>query len=380
MSDDGQEKTEEPTAKKQEQAREKGQVARSKELGTLGVLLSAAIALIITAPQFAHGLKSIMAMQFELDRNAGFDQMVMFQLWPRVGSALLKPMSIFFGIVVLGAFIGNIMLGGFNFSMQAAAPKPSKMSPLKGFKRMFGPQAIVELLKGLGKFFVIAICSYFLLKWQFPKIISLSEGIQPVIFADALKLVGFIFVLMVLSLLLIVAIDVPFQSHKHHKQLKMTKQEVKDERKNSEGNPQVKAKMRSIQMSMVMRRMMQDVPQADVIVTNPTHFAIALKYDPNGRDAPRVVAKGRDEVAARIREIAGEADVPILSNPPLARSIYYTTELGHEIPEGLFMAVAQVLAYVYQLRAFHSGRGKRPKKPSSQLPIPEDMQFDEEPG
>ncbi|RUO39035.1 flagellar biosynthesis protein FlhB [Aliidiomarina taiwanensis] len=377
---DGQEKTEEPTAKKQEQAREKGQVARSKELGTLGVLLSAAIALIITAPQFALGLESIMAMQFELDRNAGFDQMVMFQLWPKVGSALLKPMSIFFGIVVLGAFVGNIMLGGFNFSMQAASPKPSKMSPLKGFKRMFGPQAIVELLKGLGKFFVIAICSYFLLKWQFPKIISLSEGIQPVIFADALKLVGFIFVLMVLSLLLIVAIDVPFQSHKHHKQLKMTKQEVKDERKNSEGNPQVKAKMRSMQMSMVMRRMMQDIPQADVVVTNPTHFAVALKYDPNGRDAPRVVAKGRDEVAARIREIADEAEVPLLSNPPLARSIYYTTELGHEIPEGLFMAVAQVLAYVYQLRAFHSGRGKRPKKPSSELPIPEDLQFDEEVG
>src|SRR5690554_1419520 len=243
-SDDGQERTEEPTAKKQEQAKEKGQIARSKELGTLGVLLSAAIALIIAAPYFALGLENIMTMQFTLEREAGFDHSVMFSLWPKIGKALVIPMSIFFGIVILGAFVANIMLGGFNFSMQAASPKPSKMNPLKGFKRMFGPQALVELLKGIGKFVVIATCSYFLLKWQFPKILSLSEGIQPVIFADALKLVAFLFVLLVLSLLLIVAIDVPYQTHKHHKQLKMTKQEVKDERKNAEGNPQIKAKMR----------------------------------------------------------------------------------------------------------------------------------------
>lgn len=378
MSDDGQERTEEPTAKKHQQAKEKGQIARSKELGTLGVLLSAALALIIAAPYFASGLESIMTMQFTLDREAGFDQSVMFKLWPQVGKALLVPMSIFFGIVVFGAFVGNIMLGGFNFSMEAASPKPSKMNPLKGLKRMLGPQALVELLKGLGKFFIIAICSYFLLKWQFPQIIMLSEGIQPVIFADALKLVAFLFVLLVLSLLLIVAIDVPYQSHKHHKQLKMTMQEVKDERKNAEGNPQIKAKMRSMQISMLMRRMMQDIPQADVVVTNPTHFAVALKYDPHGRDAPRVVAKGSDDLAARIREVAMDANIPLLNNPPLARAVYYTTELGHEIPEGLFMAVAQVLAYVYQLRDFKLGRGKRPKKPSNKLPIPEDLQFDEE--
>lgn len=378
MSDEGQERTEEPTARKQEQAKEKGQIARSRELGTLGVLLSAAVALIIAGPYFTSGLASIMSSQFTLEREVGFDHSFMFSIWPQIGKALLMPMAIFFGIVVVGAFVANTLLGGFNFSMQAASPKPSKMNPLKGFKRMFGMQAAVELLKGIGKFAVIAVCSYFLLKWKFPQIISLSEGIQPVIFVEALKLVGFLFVLLILSLLLIVAIDVPYQAHKHHKELKMTKQEVKDERKNAEGNPQIKAKMRSMQISMLMRRMMQDIPQADVVVTNPTHFAVALKYDPNGRSAPRVVAKGRDELAARIREVATDANVPLLSNPPLARAVYYSTELGHEIPEGLFMAVAQVLAYVYQLRDYKRGRGKRPRKPSQNLPIPEALQVDAE--
>lgn len=375
---DGEERTEEPTAKKQEEAKEKGQIARSKELGTLGVLLSSAFALIIAAPYFNQGLQDIMTAQFLLDREAGFDEKVMLQLWPQVGKALLMPMAIYFSIVLAGAFIANILLGGFNFSLQAASPKPSKMNPLKGLKRMFGPQALVELLKGAGKFFVVGACAYFILKWQFPRIITLSEGIQPVVYADALILVGFLFVLLAMSLLLIVAIDVPYQAYKHHKQLKMTKQEVKDERKNAEGNPQIKAKMRSMQISMLMRRMMQDIPQADVVVTNPTHFAVALKYDPNGRDAPRVVAKGTDDLAARIREVATEAEVPLLRNPPLARAVYYTTDLGHEIPEGLFMAVAQVLAYVYQLRDYKKGRGKRPKKPTDKLPIPSNMQFDEE--
>lgn len=376
MSDE--ERTEEPTAKRQEEAKNKGQIARSKELGTLGVLLSAAIGLVVVAPSLSYGLKSIMAQQFLLERDEAFDKNMIFTLWSGVGKALFFPSVVFFSIVVAGAFLGNILLGGYNFTWQAAAPKPSKMNPLKGFKRMFGVQALVELLKSIGKFAIVVAGAYFLLRWQFPNIIRLSDGLEPNVYVESMKLLALIFILLICTLIVIVLIDVPYQMHKHHEELKMTKQQVKDERKNAEGNPQVKAKMRSMQLSMLMKRMMQDVPKADVVVTNPTHFAVALMYDPNGRAAPRVVAKGTDDIAARIREVAMDADVPILQNPPLARSVYYTTELGHEIPEGLFMAVAQVLAYVYQLRDFKRGRGKRPKKPSQDLPIPEAMQFDAE--
>lgn len=377
MADD-EERTEEPTEKKRSDAKEKGQVARSRELGTLGVLLSAAIALIIAGPYYAKALSQIMEMQFHLDRQATYDHGVFFSIWPAIGKALLFPMAIFFGIVLISAFIANILLGGFNFSMKAAAPKASKMNPLKGFKRMFGLQALVELLKGIAKFAVVAAVAYVLIKWRFPQIITLSEGIQPQSFADALSLIGILFVLLTLSLIVIVGIDVPYQMYKHNKQLKMTKQEVKDERKNAEGNPQIKAKMRSMAISRLMRLMMQDIPQADVVVTNPTHFAVALKYDPHGRDAPRVIAKGADDIAAKIKEIAAESDVTVLENPVLARALYYTTDIGYEIPEELFLAVAQVLAYVYQLRDYNNKRGTRPKKPSRDLPIPEELRFDEQ--
>lgn len=370
------ERTEEPTAKRQEEAKEKGQIARSKELGTLGVLLSSAIAIVLVAPAMSSALQAIMKQQFALDREAVYDASVLFSLWSGIGKAMFLPAATFFGIVVAGAFLANIMLGGFNFSWKAAAPKPSKMNPLKGLKRMFGVQSLVELIKSIAKFGVVVACAYLLLSWQFPRIIRLSDGLPPNIYVDSLQILALIFILLICSLIIIVLIDVPYQLHKHHKELMMTKQQVKDERKNAEGNPQVKAKMRSMQLSMLMKRMMQDVPKADVVVTNPTHYSVALMYDPHGRAAPRVVAKGTDDIAARIREVAMDAEVPIIQNPPLARAVYYTTELGHEIPEGLFMAVAQVLAYVYQLRDFKRGRGKRPKKPAADLPIPEEMQFD----
>ncbi|MCC5854640.1 MAG: flagellar biosynthesis protein FlhB [Idiomarina sp.] len=378
MAETDQERTEEPTAKKMEQAREKGQIARSKELGTLGVLFSSAVALILIAPFLSTSLQRIMTMQFSLDRGAIFDPNTAFRFWGEIGSALLLPMGLYFFIVALGAFIANIILGGFNFSWQATYPKASKMNPLKGLKRMFGVQALVELIKSIAKFGVVVTVAFFLLRWQFPNIIRLSDGLLPYIFVDAVELVGLIFLLLVCSLLVIVSIDVPYQSHKHHKQLKMTKQEVKDERKNAEGSPEVKGKIRQMQLSMLMRRMMQDVPQADVVVTNPTHYAVALQYDPMGNSAPRVVAKGTDDIAAKIREVAMDSQVPILQNPPLARAVYYTTKIGHEIPEGLFMAVAQILAYVYQLRDYKRGRGKRPRTPSKNLPIPDHLRYDDE--
>lgn len=375
MAETDQERTEEPTQKKLDDAKKKGQIARSKEMGTLGVLLAAAVGMLVVGGDMAEALFNIMRRYFSVERALIFDENSTMNVWKGIFSTLLVPLGTFFGIVVLGAFVGNTIVGGFNFSWQGAAPKPSKMSPLKGFKRMFGVQALIELLKGLGKFLVVAVSAFFLLRWQFPTILQFSSGILDQTLRDAVNLLGFMFLLLVCSMLFIVVIDVPFQRYNHNKQLRMTKQEIKDERKNAEGSPEVKGKIRQMQLSMAMKRMMQDVPQADVVVTNPTHFAVALTYNPISKGAPKVVAKGNDEVAAKIREVAMDAEVPIVESPALARAIYYSTKIGQEIPEGLFMAVAQVLAFVFQLREYRKGKGKRPKL-ATDLPIPDDLQHD----
>lgn len=375
MAETDQERTEEPTQKKLDDAKKKGQIARSKEMGTLGVLLASAVGLLVVGGAMAEAMYDIMTRNFSVGREVIFDENATLNIWSGILNTLLVPLGTFFAIVVFGAFVGNTIVGGFNFSWQGAAPKPSKMSPMKGLKRMFGTQALIELLKGLGKFFVVAISAFFLLRWQFPTILQFSSGIIDQTMRDAVMLLGFMFLLLVCSILLIVAIDVPFQRYNHNKQLRMTKQEVKDERKNAEGSPEVKGKIRQMQLSMAMKRMMQDIPQADVIVTNPTHFAVALVYNPATKGAPKVVAKGNDEVAAKIREVAMDCDVPIVESAALARAVYYSTKIGQEIPEGLFMAVAQVLAFVFQMRDYKKGKGRRPKL-ARDLPIPDDLQHD----
>ena len=198
---------------------------------------------------------------------------------------------------------------------------------------------------------------------------------MPNMMANALDILMWMFLLLCCSIFLIVVIDAPFQLWKHQKDLKMTKQEVKDEHKDSEGSPEVKGRIRRLQMEMANRRMMQEVPKADVVVTNPTHYAVAIKYDDKGGKAPVLLAKGTDETAAKIREIALEYDIPLVQSPALARSVYHTTELEQEIPQGLFVAVAQVLAYVYQLKMHRKGKAKRPNKPASDLPIPDDLKY-----
>jgi flagellar biosynthetic protein FlhB len=275
----------------------------------------------------------------------------------------------------VATFFGNSWLGGISFSTKAMAPKFSRMNPLNGFKRMFGIQALVELVKAIAKFSVVAVSAFFLLKWQFVDILQMSMGQMPNMMAHALDILLWMFLLLCCSIFLIVVIDAPFQLWKHNKDLRMTKQEVKDEHKDTEGSPEVKGRIRRLQMEMANRRMMQEVPKADVVVTNPTHYAVALKYEDGGSQAPVLLAKGTDETAAKIREIALEYDIPLVQSPALARSVYHTTELEKEIPQGLFVAVAQILAYVYQLRLFKQGQAKRPKKPDSESPIPEDLRY-----
>ncbi|MFB2773838.1 flagellar biosynthesis protein FlhB [Shewanella xiamenensis] len=369
------ERSEEPTGRRLEQAREKGQVARSKELGTATVLLSAATGLYMLGPGIAKALSNVFERVFTMDRAAIFDTNQMFNVWGVVCGEIGWPLLKIMLLIVVVAFIGNVSLGGMNFSTQAMMPKASKMSPIAGFKRMFGVQALVELTKGIAKFSVVALAAYFLLNHYFNDILLLSADHLPGNVYHALDLLVWMFILLCSSVLFIVVIDVPFQIWNHNKQLKMTKQEVKDEYKDTEGKPEVKGRVRQMQRELAQRRMMAEVPNADVIVVNPEHYAVAIKYDVKRSAAPFVIAKGVDEVAFKIREVARAHNIAIVTAPPLARAIYHTTKLDQQVPEGLFTAVAQVLAYVFQLRQYQKGRGRKPIPIPVNQPIPEDLKY-----
>ncbi|WP_273020818.1 flagellar biosynthesis protein FlhB [Rheinheimera sp.] len=371
MADESAEKTEQPTSKKLQDAAEKGQIARSKDMGTAFVLIGSAAAILIFGKMLAMALLDVAQRMMQLNPKDIFETNSMFTAWGAVGEYIIPPLAGIFFIILLAGFIGNTLLGGFNFSWQAAAPKASKLNPLSGFKRMFGLQALVELLKSILKVLVVVGIAYLLLKMFFFDIMALSLMSEPNNIESALYFLAWLFLGLCASVSVIAVVDAPYQKWNHIRQLKMSLQEIKDEYKNSEGDPQIKARIRRTQMQMSMKRMMQEVPKADVIVTNPTHYAIALKYDQGKFRAPVVVAKGVDEVAVHIRKIANEHKVPVIESPALARSIYHTTELDHPIPEQLFAAVAQVLAYVYQLRMYKKGKGNRPKALAKELPIPE---------
>ena len=368
-----QEKTEEPTAKRLEDARKKGQIARSKELGTTGVLVASAAALIMFGASLGKALLTVMQTQFSLERDDAFDSNRMFISMGELINIVTWPMLAIFAVILVAAFVANSLLGGINFSWEAMAPKLSKMSPLKGFKRMFGAQAAVELLKSVLKVAVVAFVAIMLIKVFINDILFLSMQHLPNNVIDAAELLGWIFLGLCCATIVISIVDVPFQKYNHNKQLKMSKQDVKDEYKSTEGNPEVKGRQRQIQREVSQRRMMQEVPNADVVITNPTHYSVAIKYDTEKSHAPYVVAKGADMIAMQIRKIAKEKDVMVVESPLLTRSIYYTTDINQEIPEALFVAVAQVLAYVYQLNLYNEGKGKKPQPLNNNLPIPPDL-------
>lgn len=369
----GQEKTEQATPRKIQQARDKGQVPRSKDFATAAVLIAAAAGMYIFGSAIASSLFQVMKKLFTLKREQAFDTNQFGLMWAEVMTIISWPILGFSLVLFIAGFIGSTALGGVTFSADAAKPKASKMSPAKGLKRMFGTQAVVELVKSIAKFGVIATLAWLLLTYYFSSILQLSQTAFPLNIIGALDILLWIFIILCSSLLLIAAVDAPFQVYKHKKELKMTLQEVKDEFKNTEGKPEVKGRQRQLQREVSQRRMMQDVPDADVIVTNPTHFSVALKYETDGSKAPIVVAKGVDHLAFRIREIAREHNVSIISSPGLARAIYHTTEIDEPIPNGLFSAVAQVLAYVYQLEQFKKRKGRRPVKLPNEFDIPDEL-------
>ena len=372
---DSSEKTEDPTGKRLEEARNKGQIARSRELSTTLVLVASSLMFLLFGSFIAEALFAISGRMFTLSRDETYDPTHMFSAWGVAISEVSVPVISFMLVSMIAGIYGSIALGGYNFTWYSAAPRFSKLNPLSGFKRMFGVNGLVELLKAFAKFIVIGAMALISLSLFQDEALHLDQEIYPLNIFHALDMIEWAFFLLTLGMVPIALFDVPYQSYKHNEQMKMTKQQVKDERKNSEGDPQVKGRIRKLQYQAATRRMMQEVPKADVVVTNPTHYSVALKYDEHGVRAPVVIAKGSDELAMHIRKIATAHDVPLIPSPMLTRAIYYTTEVDEEIPHKLFMAVAQVLAYVFQLKKYKAGKAKRPKPLARDLPIPPDMRY-----
>lgn len=375
MADDdkGQERTEQATPKRLQEARDKGQIPRSRELNTMTLMLAASGSLLFLGGGIVDGLLSLLRHTLRIERSRVFDtHAIPHFLYENVMSTLVI-LAPFLALMAAAALLAPLALGGWSFSPQAMGFKFEKLDPIKGFGKIFSARGLVELLKSLAKFLVLALVTALLLWHKADLFLGLgNEPLRPAL-QHVASLLGWSFLYLSLALILIAAVDVPFQLWDNARQLKMTRQEVRDEMKETDGRPEVKQQIRRMQREMAQRRMMEEVPKADVIVTNPTHYAVALRYDQNKMRAPRVVAKGADLIALNIRAKGHEHRIPILSAPPLARALFHSTELNKEIPAGLYLAVAQVLAYIYQLRS----RGGQPAgEPLVDLPIPDELKRD----
>jgi flagellar biosynthetic protein FlhB len=366
-------KTEEPTSRRLSKAREDGQVARSTELPAAAVTIAAMGMLFLTGGYLVSKLAERFASGFNFDRKLVFSPNLLPALFAHEALQCFLLIVPILMLTVVVAILATGATGGFLFSLSAVAPKASKLSITAGLQRMFGIKALVELGKGILKFSLVTG----VLIWVLSSNIDTLNLIGKMSLQPALKTAGDLLaksaLLMTLSLVFIALIDVPFQRWQFNKQMRMTKQEVKDEMKNSEGNPEIKAQIRRRQREMTNARMMDSVKDADVVITNPEHFAVALSYDPNGDSAPTLLAKGADEMAARIRAEATKHGIEIFQAAPLARALYFTTEIDHPVPEDLYYAVAQVIAYVFNLSSI------RPGAPPMQRPqpkVPESMLFD----
>jgi flagellar biosynthetic protein FlhB len=346
----GQERTEEPTERRLQEARKKGQVPRSKELNTMLSLLLASIALLVFGGYISQNLMQISVEGFSIPRELAFDTAQLpFQFMYMASQALLA-LSPFMAIMLVSVFAGPLLMGGWSFSLEAISFKLEKLDPIKGLARIVSLKSLVELTKALAKFVLLlgaAILVFFSIDQQ---LLSLSSMTPKAAGLEAATILVQVLLILSATTILIVALDVPFELWNHSKQLRMTKQEIKDEMKETDGNPQVKQRIRTLQRQLAESRMMEDVKTADVVITNPTHYAVALQYLDRPGSAPKVLAKGKDLTALRIRSIAADCDIPIFEAPPLARALYRSTEIGYEIPHVLYMAVARVLAYVFQLK------------------------------
>jgi len=372
--DSAQEKTEEPTPKRKQKARDDGDTARSKELTTFAVLIVSTFGLFFFGGRISDSMMAISSQSFSVDRETLLDQGSMIAFLASSLFDVFVALLPFFACIVLAALVGPTAIGGFLFSSKALAPKWNRLDPISGIKRMFSLKSLVELFKGIGKVVLVIAVAYVMLRIMEPELLGLSRQSLETAIVHSIQLSLWAAIFLSSTMLVIALIDVPYQMWDHTKKLRMSRQDIKDEMKDTEGKPEVKGKIRQMQMQMAQSRMMADVPDADVVITNPTHYSIALKYKPGDMSAPILLAKGVDHVAMKIREIARQNEIEFVESPALARAIYHTTEIQDEVPEGLYVAVAQVLAYVFQLREYRAGRGEQPYLPGSPN-IPPDMRY-----
>ncbi len=374
--DTSQERTEEATPKRADEAREKGQISRSKELSTMFILMTSAVVFLFMGQQLAASLQSLMKNNFIIERKNIYDDFFVFNTIVDSGREVLLAFSPLLGLLFIIAFFAPMMVGGWLFSPKALSFKWDKLNPITGIKRLFSVNSLMELLKALAKFILIVGIAVFLLWHHVYDLLSMGRNGLEMGLTDASSMIISCFFIVCLATVLIASIDVPFQLWNHKKQLKMTKQQIKDEMKDTEGKPEVKSQIRALQQELANRRMMEAIPDADVIITNPTHYAIALSYKPDEMGAPKLVAKGTDLVAERIRNLAAEHNVMIFPAPMLARALYFSTKINQDIPAGLYLAVAQVLAYIFQLRDSVTISTAPKPKPPVDLPIPDEYQHD----
>ncbi len=366
------EKTEQPSQQRLDKAREQGQVARSRELTTFMMLLAGGSMLYLMGSTIAQKLVKLLHNGLTLDKRLAYDPSQLMPHLHALSSSALLAMLPFLFLLLAAAVLSPLMLNGWLFTLNPLQPNFSRMNPITGIGRMFSTNSLVELLKAIAKAIVVGgVGAWAIWHHKDAVMLLMTQPLQSAI-PQLGSLMWGCFIAIMGGMLLIAAVDVPFQLYEHNKKLKMTKEEVRQEAKETEGNPEVKGRIRRLQREMAQRRMMSEIPTADVVVTNPTHFSVALKYKENGMRAPMVVAKGTQLTALRIREIAAEHHVPVLETPPLARALYKHTEIGETIPEALYTAVAEVLAYIYQLKRYQKEGGNAPRAPQA-LPVPAEL-------
>ena len=375
QQDDSQEKTEEPTARRLSKAREEGQIARSTEITIAASVISVAIYIYLFGSSLLGNVANIFAQGLVFDSLSVTEpQVAAGRLADAMVEALLTilPILILTGVVVL---VCSGLIGGYNFSWKSLQPKASKFNPIAGFKRMFGMQALVNLGKSIAKFLLVGGVTYFLIDASITEFAEISlMALEPGLTVSA-SILTTAFLVASSTLIIIALIDAPYQVYQHNQKMKMSLREVKDERKDTEGSPEVKQRIRQKQREVSAARMLEAIAEADVVITNPEHFAVALAYDPSSEDPPKVVAKGTDVMAERIRERAGEEGVPLFQSPVLARALFFTTEIEAFIPEPLFEAVAQVIAYIFNINSINRSSNLRDKPVPR---VPDDMVFDSE--
>ncbi|MBM27481.1 MAG: flagellar biosynthesis protein FlhB [Halieaceae bacterium] len=373
QQDEGQEKTEEPTARRLSKAREEGQIARSTEITIAASVISVAIYIYLFGSSLLGNVANIFAQGLVFDSLAVLEPQVAAG---RLGDAMIEallsilPIMILTGVVVLAC---SGLIGGYNFSWKSLQPKASKFNPISGFKRMFGLQALVNLGKSIAKFLLVGGVTYFLIDASITEFAEISlMALEPGLTASA-SILTTAFLVASSTLIVIALIDAPYQVYQHNQKMKMTLKEVKDERKDTEGSPEVKQRIRQKQREVSAARMLEAISEADVVITNPEHFAVALSYDPSSEDPPKVVAKGADLIAEKIRERAAEEGVPLFQSPVLARALFFTTELEGFIPEPLFEAVAQVIAYIFNINSINQSNISHARPVPR---VPDEMIFD----